>query len=231
MLGQGARAAIGLKGMADDAKALDLSPNDLFETARLITSIVIGFLVGMAAALAYAIGHGAIPTDLATNYQILIGFIAAGYVGTDFLEGFIAQYLPQGAPGTAAQKATAQKVAAQTADYAVKAAALSQLPCGYVNHGVAPITAQEIKSLVLQCYATLPGANPHPNPKTPDSTPISALMGPPDPVYTLALACEKFGRFNTDGLMCQRPYFEVYGQTLGGFVQCIQCCYNHPKAA
>ena len=31
MLGQGARAVVGLKGMSDDAKALDLSPNDLFE--------------------------------------------------------------------------------------------------------------------------------------------------------------------------------------------------------
>ena len=35
VLGQGARAVVGLKGMADDAKALDLSPNDLFQAARL----------------------------------------------------------------------------------------------------------------------------------------------------------------------------------------------------
>lgn len=118
MLGQGARAAIGLKSMSDDAKALGLSPNDLFESARLITSIIIGFLVGIAAALAYAIGHGGIPdllNDFATSYHVLIGFIAAGYAGTDFLEGFIAQYLPAGTAGPAAEKVKAQLTTQVTA--------------------------------------------------------------------------------------------------------------------
>ncbi len=110
LLGQGARTVIGLKGMADDAKALNLSPNDLFQAARLFTSLMIGFLVGLAAALAYVIAHGSVP-DLAQNYQILVGFIAAGYTGTDFLEGFIAQYLPQGAAGTAVQKAKMAQLA------------------------------------------------------------------------------------------------------------------------
>ncbi len=51
MLGQGARAVIGLKEMSTDARTLNLNPNDVFETGRLITSIIIGFLVGLAAAL------------------------------------------------------------------------------------------------------------------------------------------------------------------------------------
>jgi hypothetical protein len=51
LLGQGARTVIGLKSMTDDAKALNVTPNDLFQAARLLTSLMIGFLVGVAAAL------------------------------------------------------------------------------------------------------------------------------------------------------------------------------------
>jgi hypothetical protein len=106
MLGQGARAVVGLKGMSDDAKALNLSPNDLFEAGRLITSIIIGFLVGLAAALITLKGgdvnHITIP-----GWTTLLAWAASGYAGTDFLEGFIAQYLPQGAPGSTAQKLAA----------------------------------------------------------------------------------------------------------------------------
>lgn len=98
LLGQGARAVVGLKGMSDDAKALNLSPNDLFEAARLFTSLMIGFLVGLAAALVYIKTNGTTEPD----FQTMLGFVATGYAGTDFLEGFISQYLPQGAPKSAA---------------------------------------------------------------------------------------------------------------------------------
>jgi hypothetical protein len=100
LLGQGARAVVGLKGMSDDAKALNLSPNDLFEAARLFTSLMIGFLVGLAAALVYIKTNGTTEPD----FQTMLGFVATGYAGTDFLEGFISQYLPQGTPKTAAAK-------------------------------------------------------------------------------------------------------------------------------
>ncbi len=113
MLGQGARAIVGLKGMSDDAKALNVSPNDLFQTARLVTSFMIGFLVGLAASLAYAISHGSIP-DVTQNYEILIGFVAAGYAGTDFLEGFISQYLPHGAAGSTVEKIAASQALTST---------------------------------------------------------------------------------------------------------------------
>lgn len=107
MLGQGARAVVGLKGMSDDAKALDLSPNDLFEAARLITSFLIGALVGLAAALEYLIqnGGGSLPDP-----HTLLTWVGFGYIGVDFLEGFIAQYLPQGAPGSTTQKLAAAAV-------------------------------------------------------------------------------------------------------------------------
>jgi hypothetical protein len=108
VLGQGARAVVGLKGMADDAKALDLSPNDLFQAARLLTSFMIGFLVGLAAALVYIKSDGATPPN---DWHTLLGFAASGYLGTDFLEGFISQYLPQGAAGSVvSQKLAALRV-------------------------------------------------------------------------------------------------------------------------
>jgi hypothetical protein len=93
ILGQGSRAVVGLKGMSDDAKALNKSPDDLFEASRLLTSLFIGLLVGLAAALIYIIKNG---TGAEVTPEVLIGFAASGYVGVDFLEGFIAQYLPAG---------------------------------------------------------------------------------------------------------------------------------------
>jgi hypothetical protein len=113
ILGQGARAVVGLKGMADDAKALDLNPNDLFEAARLFTSLMIGFLVGLAAAIVYIKTSGGTAEP---DVQTLLGFAASGYLGTDFLEGFISQYLPQGAGrSVASQRLAALRLAAPAA--------------------------------------------------------------------------------------------------------------------
>jgi len=107
ILGQGARAVVGLKGMSDNAKALDLSPNDLFEAARLVTSFLIGFLVGLAAAIVYIKNFGVVEPD----WQALVGFAASGYLGTDFLEGFISQYLPIGSSNSTVQKLVAAQAA------------------------------------------------------------------------------------------------------------------------
>ncbi len=104
MLGQGARAVVGLKTMTDYANAQGLSPNDLFVAGRLITSLLIGTLVGLASALVYYIGGGS-----ATNltWHVLVGWAAAAYAGTDALEGFISQYLSPGASDSTVQKVAA----------------------------------------------------------------------------------------------------------------------------
>jgi len=88
ILEQGARTVGGLKGMADDAKTLNMDPSELFQAARLLISLLIGLIVGLAAGLIF-IGSGA--TDL--DWKHLLGSVAAGYSGTDFLEGFISTYL------------------------------------------------------------------------------------------------------------------------------------------
>ncbi len=89
LLGQGSRAVAGLKSMADDAQSLGVNPNDLFQAARLLVSLVIGVLVGLAAALIY-LASGATQNP---DWHYLLSFAAAGYAGTDFLEAFISKYL------------------------------------------------------------------------------------------------------------------------------------------
>jgi hypothetical protein len=104
MLGQGARAVVGLKTMTDYANAQGVGANDLFEAGRLITSMLIGTLVGLASALVYYIGGGS-ATDL--TWHVLVGWAGAAYAGTDALEGFISQYMSPGASDSTVQKVTA----------------------------------------------------------------------------------------------------------------------------
>jgi hypothetical protein len=99
LLGQGARTVVGMKNMIADANSQGLDQDDVFRAARLLFSLLIGFLVGIAAAI--MIG----PDKLVTPpiaLQTLLGIAAAGYAGTDFIEGFISKFLPG---------ATADKVA------------------------------------------------------------------------------------------------------------------------
>jgi hypothetical protein len=95
ILGQGARAIIGLKGMADTAQAQGLNPNDLFEAGRLLVSFLIGIVVGLASVLVYLKSGGSATAD--PSWQIMLAWAVSAYAGTDFLEGFIAQYLAPGA--------------------------------------------------------------------------------------------------------------------------------------
>lgn len=93
ILGQGARAVVGLKGMSDNAVAQGLNPNDLFEAARLLTSFLIGSLVGLASALVYLKGFDSIAAAKFPEVSTLLAWAAAAYAGTDALEGVISQYL------------------------------------------------------------------------------------------------------------------------------------------
>jgi hypothetical protein len=102
LLGQGSRAVAGLKSMSDDAQSLGVSSSDLFQAARLFVSCAIGVLVGLAAALIYLMSNPSGPPD----WHVLLGFAAAGYAGTDFLEAFISRYLTP----PAADKALTAKV-------------------------------------------------------------------------------------------------------------------------
>jgi hypothetical protein len=89
LFGQGARAVIGLKTLTDYANG-PAPRSDVFDAARLIISLVIGFLAGIAAALTYyAIVRGA---AVNLGLEQLLGFAGAGYIGTDVIESFIVKY-------------------------------------------------------------------------------------------------------------------------------------------
>jgi hypothetical protein len=105
LLGQGIRAIVGLKSMVDLANATAVAQDDVFRAARLLVSLMIGFIAGVAATLALGpdkLSGQTVPIDL------LLGIAAAGYAGTDFIEGFMSQYLPGGRAGAPAQQANAR---------------------------------------------------------------------------------------------------------------------------
>lgn len=146
MLGQGARAVVGLKTMTDYANAQGVSASDLFEAARLITSLLIGSLVGLASALIYYI-NGGTAADISSH--VLVGWAGAAYAGTDALEALISQYLSPGAPGSTAQKLKAAAPKPQ-----------AQQPAGAYTHD----QAEKIVIAVLKA-----------SPQVNDQTPLSQL--------------------------------------------------------
>ncbi|CAN2532989.1 hypothetical+protein [Methylocapsa aurea] len=86
-IGQGLRVIAGLKKMNDDAEAADVTSADLFSAARLATSLMIGFVAGVATTL--SLGPAKLMNvDPSGSAQILLGVIVAGYVGSDAIEAF-----------------------------------------------------------------------------------------------------------------------------------------------
>ncbi len=104
LFGQGIRAVVGLKTMVDYASDQQTSEHDLFNAARMLISLVIGFLAGIAATLTLGIKT---LTDNPGDLHTLLGIAAAGYAGTDAIEGFISKYLPSGKPKPEAASSTA----------------------------------------------------------------------------------------------------------------------------
>ena len=86
LVGQGARAALGLKKMNDLPANQDLGWNDLFVASRLVVSLIIGFLAGVVT----AIGLGIETITTAFTPDMLTKLAAAGYIGTDAIEAFTA---------------------------------------------------------------------------------------------------------------------------------------------
>ena len=94
MVGQGARAVIGLKQLADNASNPKMPEIETFSAARLVVSLVIGFIAGVLSAMALGL-LDATPTTGVLDNKTMLGLIAAGYAGTDVIEGFMSKYVPQ----------------------------------------------------------------------------------------------------------------------------------------
>ncbi len=83
MVGQGARTIVGLKKLSDSTSA-DPTQADTFAASRIFVGFMIGFVAGVAAGLALKV----LDAGTAINGSLLLGLAAAGYAGTDVVEGF-----------------------------------------------------------------------------------------------------------------------------------------------
>jgi hypothetical protein len=93
LAGQGFRAAAGLKKQADEAAAKQQTLGAAFDGWAFAFSLFIGALAGMAAFLGMKYGSdGGVNFD---NGPTVLGIVAAGYSGADFLESFAKKYLPK----------------------------------------------------------------------------------------------------------------------------------------
>jgi hypothetical protein len=92
VFGQGLRAVAGLKKQADEAATRNLALGKVFDSTTFFTSLFIGAMAGMAAYLGLHFGS-AQAADVSQGTTIL-GIIAAGYAGADFIEAFAQKYLP-----------------------------------------------------------------------------------------------------------------------------------------
>lgn len=87
MVGQGLRVIVGIKKVNDEAatnKTVD-EQKELFKAQRLVLSLIIAFAVGAVAGVLAAVTS----TEVAFSKSLIFAFIAAGYAGTDFIEGFM----------------------------------------------------------------------------------------------------------------------------------------------
>ena len=91
MIGQGARAVIGLKKLREESSNKAPDQADVFMASRLMISLMIGFITGVAALL--LLGGMPLAGELKDHLSFLMGIAAAGYAGTDAIEAFV-QKLP-----------------------------------------------------------------------------------------------------------------------------------------
>lgn len=87
-IGQIARSMAGIHKLSGEAQAAGIPRSDLFEPSRLIYSIIVGFAAGSLSAIS------TVDVGSLISSTHIIGFAAAGYAGTDFIEAFIRQRLP-----------------------------------------------------------------------------------------------------------------------------------------
>ena len=92
-IGQGIRAAAGLKKLNDMASSTDDSFKNLFETNSLVISLIIGFIAGALGALSLQTA-GSLSTSEISG-QTVITLLGIGYAGTDFIEAFMKKHGPE----------------------------------------------------------------------------------------------------------------------------------------
>lgn len=89
--GQGIRVIVGMKKLYDNAANNNQGIADVFDVRQFGISFVIGAVAGICAVF------GLLATNSPFDVRSLLGLVAAGYAGADFIEGFASQWLPKNA--------------------------------------------------------------------------------------------------------------------------------------
>lgn len=168
LLGQGVRAAVGLKG----AKQLPYAPANqevAFSAAYFALSLMIGFTAGVLAGLVIGVDKLLTITDV----KVLLGIAASGYAGADFIENSLSIIIPATdassatrgyADTTLPQPAGSQAIsAAINANTSALTSAVRQLAA--VSTQIAPVTtfaapavvAATVPSFAVALHAVAPG--------------------------------------------------------------------------
>ena len=95
IIGQGLRTVIGLKKLREEAGEKGQSFAEVFQPSTLIVSLFVGFIAGAVAILLLDNVEVLLKEKL-TRSSTIMGLIASGYAGTDFIEGALSRVLPQG---------------------------------------------------------------------------------------------------------------------------------------
>lgn len=190
MVGQGARAIVGLKKLNDINASQPPGSQDVFLASRMFVSLLIGFIAGVLAALALGVqdllGGG---TAKGFTAEILFGLVAAGYAGADFVEGFM-EKAP--IPAAAATKTADQAGPAETTvpgtvqpgtapaglDAAVEQVAQLRVQASQLHTDIASLRSLASGSLPESSYALL-SAPPQAPALTPDL--VARLFVPETP--------------------------------------------------
>lgn len=86
VIGQAARVVIGFKKANDEASQKGVA--FVFDASRFWISICLGAIAGALAAIL------TVPSDMVVSKELVLGIVAAGYAGSDFIEGALSRALP-----------------------------------------------------------------------------------------------------------------------------------------
>ena len=119
MVGQGIRCLAGLKKLAESTAA---TGGALFDTRRLVVSLLLGFIAGALGVVTLLDEKG----SLVLTKDVMLTLIGMGYAGVDFIESFLTKYVskPVSSPPAAGNATPAN---ANVKDFAQPAAFL-QVP-------------------------------------------------------------------------------------------------------
>src|ERR1700722_2629608 len=166
LLGQGVRAALGLKKCLGLPKG-QATQQTTFNAAYFGLSLMIGFVAGVLAGI--VIGLEKLLKIDVTNLKLLLGIAVAGYAGADFIENSISIVIPNANPqpapqnpaspapsgtlGTSNQDASLQTLSAHTQTLNESVMALTNVVTAL------PLATSTIPSFASALHSTASGVN------------------------------------------------------------------------